>query len=162
MGQIPLPQITFFVAGMRCWKLLLSKAMKHTWHWSALKTTYKIISNSKLPHKSFISQSESRMLLRTYMAGYVAIKFKKKYKQHSSNPTLWKKQKILVAVLSKMTADNQPPGCGQSQLIGVGYVYRINNELMPHCSPFHTGATHPYNQSFYFIHSSRFIFWWKK
>ena len=47
-----------------------------------------------------------------------------------------------------MTADNQPPGCGQSQLIGVGYVYRINNELMPHCSPFHTGATHPYNQSF--------------
>jgi len=91
------------------------------------------------------------------MAGYVAIKFKKKYKQHSSNPTPVKEAED-TCCCSKQDDSRQSATRLWSESIDWGGPYRINNELMPHCSPFHTGATHPYNQSFYFIHSSRFIF----
>ena len=33
-----------------------------------------------------------------------------------------------------------------------GWAIPRQHELMPHCSPHHTGAAHPYNQSFYFIY----------
>ena len=70
-----------------------------------------------------------------YTAWYVATKLTNKYKRHSSNPTL--KEKLFVAVLSNMTAVNQPPGVETlddytrlwSELIDRGGLYHINDDV---------------------------------
>ena len=126
-------------------QLVIDRLLKQLINQQAKVTTQKSFTSNQLTVRE---QNAIR-----YMAGYIAIKLQKRYKCHSSNPTLQKKHKIFVAVLTKMTADNQPPGVETlddytrlwSELIDRGGLYHINDEVMPHCCSFHIGAAHSCN-----------------
>ena len=71
-----------------------------------------------------------------YMAGYVAITLLKRYRKPSARPEVQLKHKLFIAVLGRMSADNQPESIDSledysrlwSELIDHGGLYHINDQ----------------------------------
>ena len=72
-----------------------------------------------------------------YMAGYVAITLLKRYRKPSASPEVQLKHKLFIAVLGRMSADNQPESVDSledysrlwSELIDHGGLYHINDQV---------------------------------
>lgn len=72
-----------------------------------------------------------------YMAGYIAVKLMRKYKKHTKNAVLQKKNKLFVRILQRMKASEQPGEPDSlseyttlwSELIDRGGLYHINHNV---------------------------------